>query len=40
MVSGDKESCIVLIDKTHYQDKLQKMIEDGIKNGIYKRIIL
>ena len=36
MVSGDKESCVVLIDKTDYQDKLPKMVEDGIKNGIYK----
>ena len=36
MVSGDKESCVVLIDNTDYQDKLQKMVEDGIKDGIYK----
>ena len=36
VVFGDKESCVVLIDKTDYQDKLQKMVEDGIKNGIYK----
>ena len=36
MVSGDKESCVALIDKTDYPDKLQKMVDDGIKNGIYK----
>ena len=36
MISGDKESCVVLIDKTDYQDNLQKMVDDGIKNGIYK----
>ena len=36
MVSRDKESFVVLIDKTDYQNKLQKMIDDGIKNGIYK----
>ena len=36
MVSGDKESCVVLIDKSDYQDKLQKMVDYGIKNGIYK----
>ena len=36
MVSGDKESCVVLIDKADYQDKLQKMVEDGIKDSIYK----
>ena len=36
MISRDKESFVVLIDKTDYQDKLQKMVDDGIKNGIYK----
>ena len=36
MVSRDKESFVVLIDKTDYHDKLQKMVDDGIKNGIYK----
>ena len=36
VVSGDKESCVVLIDQTNYQDNLQKMVDDGIKNGIYK----
>ena len=36
MVSRDKEAFVVLIDKTDYQNKLQKMIDDGIKNGIYK----
>ena len=36
MVSGDKESCVVLIDMTEYQDKLQKVVDDGIRNGIYK----
>ena len=34
VVSGDKKSCVVLIDKTDYQDKLQKKVEDDIKNGI------
>ena len=27
---------MVLIDMVDYQDKLQKMVDDGIKNGIYK----
>ena len=36
MVSDDRESCVVLIDKKDYQDKLQKIVDDGIKNGIYK----
>ena len=34
VVSGDK--AVVLIDKKGYQDKLQKMVDDGIKNSIYK----
>ena len=34
-VSGD-ESCVVLMDKTDYRDQLQKMVDDGIKNGIYE----
>ena len=33
VVSGDKESCVVLIDNTDYQDKLQKMFDNGIKSG-------
>ena len=36
VVSGDKESCVPFVDKTDYQDKLQKMVDDVIKNGIYK----
>ena len=36
VVSGDKESCVVLINKTDYQDKVQKMFDDSIKNGIYR----
>ena len=36
MVSGDKESCVVLIDKTDYQNQLQKIVDNGIKNHIYK----
>ena len=30
VLSGDKESCVALIDKTDYQDKLQNLIDDGI----------
>ena len=36
VVSGDKESFIALMNETGYQDKLQKMVDDGIKNSIYK----
>ena len=31
-----KRSRVVLVDKTNYQDKLQKMVDNSIKNGIYK----
>ena len=36
VIFGDKELCVILIDKTDYQDKLQKMVDNGIKNGIYR----
>ena len=36
VVSGDNESCVVLIDKIDYQDQLQKIVGHCIKDGIYK----
>ena len=36
MVSGDKESCVVIMNKNDYQNKMQQMINDGIHGGIYK----
>ena len=36
VVSGDKKSCVALIEKTDYQDMLQKIVDDGIKNGVYE----
>ena len=36
VVSSDKGSCVVLTDKTDYQDKLQTMVDDDIKSVIYK----
>ena len=36
MVSGDKESCVVIMNKSDYQNKMQQMIHDGIRDGIYK----
>ena len=36
VVSGDKELCVVLIDRTDYQDKLQTIVDDDIKSVIYK----
>ena len=34
-VSGGKESCVILMNKTDFH-KSQKMVDDDIKNGIYK----
>ena len=36
MVSGDKESCVVIMNKSDYQNKMQQMMNDGIGDGIYK----
>ena len=36
MVSGDKESCVVIMNKNDYQNKMKQMIHDGIRDGIYK----
>ena len=39
MVSGDKESRVVIMNKSDYQNKMQQMINDGIRGGIYKVIV-
>ena len=36
MVSGDKESCVVIMSKNDYQNKMQQIMNDGIRDGIYK----
>ena len=36
MVSGDKESCVVIMNKNYYQSKMQQMINDEIRGDIYK----
>ena len=36
VVSGDIESCVVIMSKSDYQNKMQQMINDGIRDGIYK----
>ena len=36
MVSGDKESRVVIMNKSDYQNKLQQIINDAISDGIYK----
>ena len=35
MLSGDKDSNIVIMQKNDYNHKLQQMIDEGIRNGIY-----
>ena len=35
ILSGDKDSSIVIMQKDDYNHKLQQMIDEGIKNGIY-----
>ena len=36
MVSGDKQSCVVIMNKIDYQNKIQQMIIDWIRDGINK----
>ena len=36
VVSGDKDSCVVLMNKSDYVEKLQNMIDDGIENKVYE----
>ena len=35
VLSGDKDSSIVIVQKDDYNHKLQQMIDEGIRNGIY-----
>ena len=34
-VSGDKESCIVIMNRSDCFKKLQHMIDEGIQNGVF-----
>ena len=36
MVANDIKSCVVIMNKSDYQNKMQQMINDGIRHGIYK----
>ena len=36
MLNCDKDSCAIVMDKTDYNNIIQKMIDDGIKNKIYE----
>ena len=35
ILKGDKDSNIVILNKTNYITKIEKIIEEGIKNGTY-----
>ena len=35
VVSGDKESYVVIMNRSDYFKKLQHMIDEGIENGVY-----
>ena len=36
VVSGGEESCLIPMNKKTIRKRLQKMVDDGIKNSIYK----
>ena len=35
IIPGDKDSCVVIMNKSDYVQKLQQMINDGIEKGVY-----
>ena len=37
IVSGDKDSCVIIITREDYNDKLEAMLNDGISKSIYAR---
>ena len=37
IVSGDKDSCVVIMTREDYNDKLEAMLNDGISKSIYAR---
>ena len=36
LLNADKESCVIILSKTDYVDKVNKMIQDGITKGVYE----
>ena len=36
VVPGDKDSCVIEMDKSDYQRKMHDMIKDGITKGVYE----
>lgn len=39
VVSGDKDSCVLIMEKDDYLNKLQQMIDDGINRGVYSHAV-
>ena len=37
VIPGDKDSCVIVMDKADYTRKLQDMINDGIAKGVYEK---
>ena len=37
IVSGEKDSCVVIMTRQEYNDKLEAMLNGGISKGIYAR---
>ena len=37
VLSGDKDSCVIIINKQDYIVKLEEMLNEGIKKGTYER---
>ena len=35
IISGDKDSCVVILRRSDYDKKLQSMVDEGITNGKY-----
>ena len=36
LLNGDKDSSVVIMNRTNYNNIMQKMIDDGIKNKLYE----
>ena len=37
VLSGDKDSCVIIMNKQDYIQKLEDMLNEGIKRGTYER---
>ena len=35
LLSGDKDSCVVILDKAYFKQKINKLVNDGISKGVY-----